>query len=353
MRAATLQGHHFAIRELADPTPAKGQLLVRPLFTGICGSDLSLRKQMAAAADVTPPEAQGQLPMIIPGHEFSAELVGIAPGTDTALKIGQIVTALPFTHGHDAPQAIGLSPDHGGGLATLSCVDAVRAFAIPGDVPADLGALTEPVSVGLHAANLASRNAGPNMVIGCGPVGLSVILALRLQGRGPILAADFSPERRAVAASLGADIVLDPAADSPFGRWTDFAFTPHPMSPLLEREFRGLPPGINIFECTGAPGVIDQIVKAAPAHSHIIVVGVCPHEEKLTPLEGIVRELTLEFSFAYRPQEFAAALAMIRAHPDEATRLITSRQPLDRTEAAFDSLAKNPSEIKILIDPQA
>ena len=90
-----------------------------------------------------------------------------------------------------------------------------------------------------------------------------------------------------------------------------------------------------------------------PPHSHVVVAGVCPHEQKLTPLYGILRELTLEFSFAYRPEEFAAALALIEAHPDKVARLITSRQPLANTEAAFDALAKNPSEIKILIDPQA
>ena len=220
-------------------------------------------------------------------------------------------------------------------------------------MPDDLAALTEPLSVGLHAAGLASRHKGPNVVIGCGPVGLAVILTLSLQGRGPILAADFSPERRAAAATLGADIVIDPSTDSAFTHWDMLAFTPHTMSPLLAREFRGLPPGANIFECTGAPGLIDQVVKGAPPHSHIIVAGVCPHEEKLTPLDGILRELTLEFSFAYRPEEFAAALKLIETHPDKAARLITSRQPLARTEAAFDSLAKNPSEIKILIDPNA
>ena len=350
MRAATLQGKAFTVRNLPDPSPAPGQLLVRPIFTGICGSDLSLRKQLAALADALP---QDQLPVFIPGHEFSAEIVGIAPGTETNLKPGDRITGLPFTHDHAGPQTIGLSPGHGGGLATLSCIDAVRSFRIPDTVPDDLAALTEPLSVGLHAAGLASRNKGPNVVIGCGPVGLAVILSLSLQGRGPILAADFSPERRKAAAALGADIVIDPATDSAFRHWDDLAFTPHTMSPLLAPEFRGLPAGANLFECTGAPGLIDQLIKGAPPHSHIIVAGVCPHEEKLTPLEGILRELTLEFSFSYRPEEFAAALAMIAAHPDKAARLITSRQPLANTEAAFDSLAKNPSEIKILIDPNA
>ncbi len=350
MRAAVLQGKTLALRQMPDPSPAPGQLLLRPLYTGICGSDLSARKQMAALAETLPAD---QLPAIIPGHEFSAEIVDISAGTQTALKKGDRVTGLPFTHTHEGPQTIGLSPGHGGGLAELTCLDAARSFRIPESVPDDLAALTEPLSVGLHAANLASRNRAPSVVIGCGPVGLSVILALKLAGRGPVLAADFSPERRAAAAILGADIVIDPSADSPFTHWDDLGLKTFPMSPLLERDFRGLPPGANLFECTGAPGLIDQIIKSTPPHSHIIVAGVCPHEEKLTPLEGIIRELTLEFSFAYRPEEFAAALALIEAHPGKAARLVTSRQPLANTEAAFESLAKNPSEIKILIDPNA
>lgn len=350
MRAIVLQGKSLTLRTVADPSPSAGQLLVRPIFTGICGSDLSARKQMATLAESLP---EDQLPQIIPGHEFSAEIVGIAPGTETRLKPGDIITGLPFTHTHEGPQTIGLSPGHGGGLAELTCIDAVRSFRVPDGVPHDLAALAEPLSVGLHAANLASRNRGPNVVIGCGPVGLAVILALKLQGWGPILAADFSEQRRSAAASLGADILVDPASGSAFQHWDDLGLIPYPMSPLLEREFRGLPPGANIFECTGAQGMIDQIVKGAPPHSHIIIAGVCPHEEKITPLDGILRELTLEFSFAYRPEEFAAALAMIEAHPGKAAQLITSRQPLANTEAAFDSLAKNPSEIKILIDPNA
>lgn len=350
MRAAVLQGKSLGIRNVPEPAPVAGQLLVRPLYTGICGSDLSTRKQMASLAETMPHD---QMPAIIPGHEYSGEVLAIGPGTDTTLKIGDIITGLPFTHDHEGPKTWGLSPGYGGGLAEFACIDAARSYRLPEGVPPDLAALTEPLSVGLHAANLASRNLGPNLVIGCGPVGLAVILSLRLAGRGPILTADFSPERREAAAALGADIVIDPAKDSPFSHWADLGLSPHPMSPLLARDFRGLPPGANIFECTGAPGLIDQIVKSAPPHSHIIIAGVCPHEEKLTPLEGILRELTLEFSFAYRPEEFASALDLIAAHPGKAGRLITSRQPLANTEAAFDSLAKNPSEIKILIQPGA
>ncbi len=70
MRAACLKGGRISIETLPDPQPRQGQILVRPLFNGICGSDLSLRKQMAAAE-----VAETDLPIIVPGHEFSAEVL--------------------------------------------------------------------------------------------------------------------------------------------------------------------------------------------------------------------------------------------------------------------------------------
>ncbi len=352
MRAAVLKGETICVETMPDPTPKAGQIVLKPLCTGICGSDLSLRKQMVDLASSFPEDQQQMVPAIVPGHEFSAEIVDIPKGIETDLRAGDRVTGLPFSHTHEGMQTIGLSPDYSGGLASLACLDAVRSFRIPDSVPSDLAALTEPLSVGLHAANLANRNHGPGMVIGCGPVGLAVILALTLSGRGPVMAADFSPVRRKAAEAMGADIVIDPAESSPFERWDDLNATLYPASPLLAREFRGRPSGLNVFECTGVPGVLNQIVTSAPPHSHVVVAGVCPHDETITPLEAIIRELTLEFSFAYRPEEFAACLNLIGEHPVRVRHLISSQRPLDETGAAFDALASNPSEIKILINPQ-
>jgi threonine dehydrogenase-like Zn-dependent dehydrogenase len=347
MRAAVLQAHSITIETMPDPTPGPGQLLVAPIFTGICGSDLHWRER--ALAD---PEG---VPAIVPGHEFSAEFLAAGPGVIAPYKPGDRLTALPFMQSAHAPngfEVVGLSSRYSGGLATVSCVNADRAYAIPEHVPSDLAALTEPLSVGLHAANLATRNNGPNLVIGCGPVGLAVIFALLRQGRGPILAADFSPQRRRAASLLGADIVVNPAEQSPFQHWDDLDFVPQPSSPLLAREFRGLPPGVNVFDCVGAPGLANQIIKQAPQHSHVIVVGVCAHEDKFTPREAIVRELTVEFSFAYRPKEFEQSLYAIAAEPDRLRGLITSTLPLAETENAFDRLATKPEEIKVLINPR-
>ena len=139
-----------------------------------------------------------------------------------------------------------------GGLSTLCLIDAERSFRVPEEVPSELAALTEPLAVGLHAAHLANRNTGPNLVIGCGPVGLAVIAALLRQGKRPIISAFFSTRRRAAAEVLGCDIVIDPAQESAFERWDDLGFTARAASPLLERSFRGLPPAPTFRLCRQA-----------------------------------------------------------------------------------------------------
>jgi len=352
MRAAILQGGEFSVADLPDPKPEQGQVLVSPLFNGICGSDLHTRDFSREAAAQVSADERTSLPRFVLGHEFSAEVLAIGPRTESPVKVGDRVVSLPFAKGPKGWEAIG-SQTYVGGLATRAVVIADRCYAIPKTIPDDLAALTEPLAVGLHAVNLANRNRGPNVIIGCGPVGLAVLLALKGQGRGPILAADFSPERRALAEALGADIVVDPAQTSPYAHWGDLGFTPSPISPLLEREMLRQPPGVNIFECVGARGLLDQMIKNAPVHSHIIVVGVCSHVDHHRPVQAIVRELTVEYSFAYRPNEFDASLRMIGDFPDRVAKLITSRRPLAETGFAFDALATSPREAKILINPHA
>ena len=348
MKAAVVQGKNISIETLPDPEPAAGKVLVEPLAVGICGSDLHLREEMSALAGELPVY---QLPKIVPGHEFVGRIIETGPGVDPALKPGMRVTANPFTFGAEGPECIGLSPVFSGGIATLSCVDAVRTITVPEVVSDSMAALTEPLAVGIRAVDAANRYVGPNLVIGCGPVGLAVILALKGAGRRPIIAADFSAPRRAAAEALGADIVIDPGEQSPYEQWTEVGYQPALPSPLLEENLSKLT-APNIFECVGAPGLIDQITQAAPPHSHIIIVGACAHEDKFTPMNGITRELTLEFSFAYRMAQFRRALELIHAHPDKVEKFITAELPLEQTEAGFDLLSGSPNEIKVMIQPQ-
>jgi threonine dehydrogenase-like Zn-dependent dehydrogenase len=353
MRALTLQGQRFRIEQLPEPIPTEGQILVAPIFNGICGSDLHQRAAMRAEESLSSDPAS--LPKMVLGHEFCGEVVEVAPGTTTDLRRGDRVVGLPFTLGPDPLSllTIGLTVERSGGLADLSRLDAVRSFRVPDSVSSDLASLTEPLAVGRHAIGLANRFAGPNIILGCGPIGLAVLLALRDEGRGPIIAADFSKERREMAAMLGADIVIDPAERSPYTAWAEVGFAPDPVSPLLEREFAGTPRGLNIFECTGAPSVLREITENAPLHSHVIYVGVCMHEAPHVPVNGVIRELTIEYSFAYTPQEFLQSLQMIERRPELVAKMVTKRVPLTETEAAFDRLATSPSEVKVLVDVRA
>ena len=98
---------------------------------------------------------------------------------------------------------------------------------VPDRLTTQQAALTEPMAVGAHAVAKANLTADDvPLVIGCGPVGLAVIAALKLRGAQPIVAADFSPARRRLAEAMGADVVVDPATTSPYESWQQLATPP-------------------------------------------------------------------------------------------------------------------------------
>ena len=170
------------------------------------------------------------------------------------------------------------------------------------------------MAVGLHAVEMArlAKDDVP-LVIGCGPVGLAVISSLRMKGVHPIIAADFSPRRRQLAESVGADIVIDPAEKSPYTSWQEAAVWEDskeapPRPPWATGPH--LRPAV-MFECVGVPGVIDQIMAAAPQGTRIVVVGVCMEKDSFEPMFGINKELNLQFVLGYSGEEYASTLRHI------------------------------------------
>ncbi len=88
---------------------------------------------------------------------------------------------------------------------------------IPNGLAPDVAALTEPMAVAWHAVRRGEvGKKDVAIVIGCGPVGLGVILCLKAKGVRTVVASDYSPKRRALASACGADVVIDPAEASPF-----------------------------------------------------------------------------------------------------------------------------------------
>ena len=227
---------------------------------------------------------------------------------------------------------------------------------VPNGLPATQAALTEPIAVGLHAVRNArlTKDDVP-LVIGCGPVGLSVIASLKLENVHPIIAADYSPARRALAQQVGADIVVDPAETSPFQSWTDAATPPGYDASRYAQLFSTGPkqrPAV-IFECVGVPGVIEQVIEGAPAGARIVVVGVCMETDRIEPFFGIIKQLSLQFVLAYTPQEFAESLHHIAEGRIDVTPLITGRVGLDGVKGAFADLANPGQHAKIIVEPVA
>jgi threonine dehydrogenase-like Zn-dependent dehydrogenase len=169
----------------------------------------------------------------------------------------------------------------------------------------------------------------------------------------PIVAADFSARRRELAVSLGADVVVDPAATTPWQSWRDAAVwhDPH-RAPQLPPWVAGpaLRPAV-IFECVGVPGVIDQIMAAAPRYSRLVVVGVCMEADTIHPMFGIGKELNVQFVLGYTADEFTATLGHIASGAIPAAPLITGKVGVDGVAQAFDDLGSPERHAKILVEP--
>lgn len=336
MRAVVLRKGRLTLDEIAEPVPGPGQVLVRTLANGICGSDLH-SLEMAEAN----PEA---MESTVLGHEFCAEVLDYGPATtDRPFAVGTRVCANPFT------AAGGLV--NPGGLAEMMVLDVDRAVGVPEHVSAEQAALTEPLAVGIRAVAVGESlpGGGPYIVTGCGPIGLAVIMALQALGRGPIIATDLSPIRLAAAEKLGVELALDAGQGSALDHLSEFGFAPAPISALLDR---GAPDrlGVTIYECSGAHGMMPRLMETAPPHSSIVVAGISMAADSISAISGILRELTIGYALAYRPEEVALSLQRIAEGKVDTSAMVSAIVPLAETPWAFEAL-RQTEHVKILIQP--
>ena len=106
-----------------------------------------------------------------------------------------------------------------------------------------------------------------------------------------------------------------------------------------------------VFECVGVPGVLDQVIAAAPIYSRVVVVGVCMGEDRIQPAIAINKEIDLRFVLGYTPQEFREALHLLAEGKVDPTPLVTGSVGLDGVAGAFDALGDPEAHAKILVTP--
>jgi threonine dehydrogenase-like Zn-dependent dehydrogenase len=345
MRAAVLSNGEILVRDdTPEPVPGPGQVLVEVKACGICGSDLhfakhgaqmlALGKRMEGVPQLGGGSAELDLAQdVYMGHEFAGELLDTGPGTDVAIKPGALVTAFPILLRPDGGiDAIVYSNSTKGGYGERLLLSAALLLEVPNGLPAHHAALTEPMAVGLHGVNKSRIEASERaVVLGCGPVGLAVIAALKVRGVGSIVAADYSPARRALAVGLGATEVVDPRDETVWSRV-------------------GTTPAV-VFEAIGVPGILDDILRCAPAQSRVVVVGVCMEPDTVNPYFGISKELSVQFALGYTPEEFAASLGHVANGDIDVAPLVTARVGLDQVPWAFAALGNPEEHCKIIVEP--
>jgi (R,R)-butanediol dehydrogenase/meso-butanediol dehydrogenase/diacetyl reductase len=221
-----------------------------------------------------------------------------------------------------------------GGFAEYVKTGASETLKLPDDLAMQSAALIEPLAVGLHAVRIAQLKAGERvLIIGGGPVGLAVSLWCQFFGARDVLVSEMAEQRLALATQLGATGTLTPGA-------------------TLGEEFGDVSGGAPdvIFECVGAPGLLQETIEIAPRRSRIVPVGVCEQPDTIVPVLALVKELRLYFAIAYNRDDFETVIAMLGQHRIDATAMITDVVKLDEMPAAFEALRSPTTQCKVLTE---
>ena len=198
MRAVVCTNAELEVRERPAPVPGRGQVRIAVQRCGICGSDLHARHGCDAWADMAARAGYERFARseqeIVFGHEFCGEVLQYGSGCREILPLGTRVVALPLLRGGGGVDAVGLSLHAPGAYAEQMLVEESLMMPVPSGLGADVAVLTEPLAVAWHAVRRGEvRRRTVAVVVGCGPIGLAVILLLKARGVRTVVASDYSP----------------------------------------------------------------------------------------------------------------------------------------------------------------
>lgn len=330
MRAAFFEGSRtITVRDAPIPEPAPGEVRLKVVYCGICGSDLSLYKTGVLAG-----------PNVILGHEISA-VVDLDPSGRWAR--GTRVTVFPSGTGcgrcvwcREGRYRYCLNPpdrQHGGGYADYVAVPAENLIALPDEVDDAAAAATEPLGVAVRGVMLADPRPGDlAYVSGLGSIGLLSVAALLGVGCR-VIGGDPREDRRAAALELGAEDVFDPAKEDPGLRM--LAVDQH--GPRVAFECAGVPESLQqVFDACGPMGTVGILgIPMAP----VFLLRMTLREQRAFSIQGPSRE------------SMARALSMLQDRPAIA-KVITGTVPLEQTNEAFSRLVEGDGGIKVLVAPR-
>jgi L-iditol 2-dehydrogenase len=334
MRRVVVSTGRIDVVNVDVPQPGPGEVLVRSVLVGVCGSDTH------AAAGLHP---WISLPYV-PGHE----VVGIVAETGadvSSVQPGRRVTVEPYLPCWHCKQCLrGMENicenlgflgcgDPQGAMADYFTVDARRIHVIPDELDDRAAALIEPLSTPVHAVRLAGGVAGRTVaVLGAGSIGLLLLRTVVAQGAKRVVITAPRVERRQLALALGADAAVD-------------AFAPD----AVEQVRRALGESADVvFDCVANESTTRQAIGMADKGGTVVVVGV-PSGEVRLPLHLVQdRQIRIQGTATYLPGDVAQSIQLLTSGVVRADDFITSVVPVESIAEAFEKAA-SPDDIKVLV----
>lgn len=341
MKAAILEQGRIHVGDFPDPTPEKGQVVVRTHRCALCASDAHFltsghtiveRSQSNngpyAGVDLDKP--------IVMGHEFVGEIMDYGPGSRRPLSAGTLVTAIPAVRLGDSFGIVGYYHECPGGYGEYMLLDEDLLLEVPRGLDPDLAALIEPLAVGIEHARAGEVVGGEiPLVVGCGAIGLGVIAGLKLQGIAPIVACDLDPGRRKLALAMGADLVIDPREVSPYDPHTDLG---------------GRAPNV-VYECVGKAGIMNDIIDRITHAGRIVMGGYCLEPEEIYVPTAQNKYLKINFAGGEMPEDMVAARDAIVEGKVDLRPWLGEGIGLSDIEASLKRMSDPSEPIRRVVDP--
>lgn len=328
------------LRDIPEPEPASGEVLVEVAYCGVCGSDLH-----EYASEAPSMRAAGVFQPVM-GHEFSGVISAVGAGVN-GLSPGDAVVVHPGGPCGDCyycrsgaanlcAEQIGTGYRKQGAYAERVVVAARQAHSLPDPSTLESASLTEPLGVAIHALNRGGLKAGETVFIaGGGPIGLLTLLAARYKKAGKVIVSESAASRREVALRLGADDAVDPAQ-------------------IASVQLRQLTSGLGCdlaVECVGIAPTMDDCLASTRRGGRIVVAGAFEQPYSVNLLNLLLQEHSIAGTFGY-VDEFEEARDLIVGGKIDVSPLISRVVSLDELPSVFEQLTSDRNrDQKVLVRP--
>jgi threonine dehydrogenase-like Zn-dependent dehydrogenase len=330
----------FAVEEVATPSPAVGELLIRIKYCGICGTDLH-----NYSFGITSPGS-------VIGHEWCGVIEELGDGVGD-FKVGDRVMLYAHpsslsvnkrlntgSHRKD-PRAYYSAPGKRGAFAEYITAPPSQVIRIPDGVTDESAACLEPLVAAIHAVRLGNLQASDTVAfIGAGPIALFMIQRVKQGGARGVYVSEISPTRAAKAKELGADKVFNPLEDD------------------IISEIVALTGGIGpdiVYECAAGENTLNQACQLVALNGRVTCLAVYQGPITLEPLDWYMRQPEIKFTTNgdSTPFDWEIAAETLRERTIDVESTITDIIPLDDIQDTFQALLKPATNnmLRVLVKP--